>query len=296
MPTTGDKNPLLAPLYHSVSGPPDFAGDRRAPEPSRCHVTRIALVRPPSPRLAECELTHLPRRPIDVSRAARQHRAYCDGLARLGCIVQELPAEPGCPDGVFVEDAAIVLDEVAIIARSAAIRRRDETPGVEAALRSYRSIESITAPATLDGGDVCRLGRTLLVGLSSRTNEDAVTQLRGHLAPYGYTVEAVPVTGGLHLKSACSAVGPDLLVVNRDWIDADALLAATGGVGLLDVDPGEPRGANHLLIGDSVLSPASCPHTVERIRARGISVVVVDVSELEKAEAGVTCSSLIFGS
>ena len=254
----------------------------------------IALTRPPSPRLAECELTHLPRRPIDADLAADQHRGYCAGLARLGCEVRELPATPDLPDGVFVEDRAVVLDEVAIITRSASVRRREETPSVEAALRCHRPIEHITAPGTLDGGDVLRLDRTLLVGLSPRTDVHAVEQLRGHLAPHGYTIEAVSVTGSLHLKSGCSVIAGDLLVINQDWVDADAILAAAPAVRFVDVDPNEPRGANHLLVGDTVLSPTSCPRTVDRIRQCGIEVESVDVSELEKAEAGVTCSSLVF--
>ena len=254
----------------------------------------IALTRPPSPRLAECELTHLPCRPIDVELAADQHRGYCDELARLGCEVRELPATPELPDGVFVEDRAVVLDEVAIITRSAAVRRREETPSVEAALRCHRPIEHIAAPATVDGGDVLHMDRTLLVGLSPRSNIRAVEQMREHLAPHGYTIEAVPVTASLHLKSGCSVIAPDLLVINRDWADSDAIQAALPSVRFVDVDPNEPRGANHLLVGDRVLSPASCPRTVDRIRQHGITLDVVDVSELEKAEAGVTCSSLVY--
>jgi dimethylargininase len=254
----------------------------------------IALTRPPSPRLGECELTHLPRTPINADLVCAQHRGYCVALGRLGCDVYELPATPDLPDGVFVEDRAIVLDEVAIITRSAAVSRRNETLTVEAALRQHRAIEHITTPATLDGGDVLRLGRTLFVGVTPRTNTEAVTQLREHLAPQGYSVCAVPVHGSLHLKSGCSVLGPDLLVINRDWVDTDAILATATAVRFVDVDPREPRGGNHLLLGDTVLSPASCPRTVGRIRELGVTVETVDVSELEKAEAGVTCSSLVF--
>lgn len=254
----------------------------------------IALTRPPSPRLAECELTHLPRVPIDVDRAATQHRRYGEALARLGCDVRELPATPDLPDGVFVEDRAVVLDEVAVITRSAAPGRSGETPTVEAALREHRPVVRITAPATLDGGDVVVLGRALFVGLSPRTNAHAVSQLAEHLASYGYTVHPARVTASLHLKSGCTAVAPDLLVVNPGWVDAGAILAVCPRVRSVDVDPGEPRGGNHLLLGDTVLSPASCPRTVQRIRDLGVTVETVDVSELEKAEAGVTCSSLVF--
>ncbi len=254
----------------------------------------IALTRPPSRRLGECELTHLPRTPIDADLAAEQHLGYCVALGRLGCDVRALPATPDLPDGVFVEDRAIVLDEVAIITRSAAVTRRDETPTVETALRAHRPLVHVTAPATLDGGDVLRLDRALFVGLSPRTNTDAVSQLREQLTSHGYAVHAVRVSGSLHLKSGCSVIAPDLLVVNRDWVDTDAILAMCPRVQFVDVDPGEPRGGNHLLVGDVLLSPESCPRTVERIRAHGITVETVDVSELEKAEAGVTCSSLVY--
>ena len=254
----------------------------------------IALTRPPSRRLGECELTHLPRTPIDADLAAEQHRGYCRALGRLGCDVRALPAMPDLPDGVFVEDRAVVLDEVAIITRSAAVSRRDETPSVETVLRDHRPLMHVMAPATLDGGDVLRLDRALFVGLSPRTNTDAVSQLREQLTSHGYAVHAVRVSGSLHLKSGCSVIAPDLLVVNRDWVDTDAILATSPHVQFVDVDPGEPRGGNHLLVGDMLLSPDSCPRTVERIRAHGIPVETVDVSELEKAEGGVTCSSLVF--
>jgi len=257
-------------------------------------MTYIALTRPPSRRLDECELTHLPRTPIDADLAAEQHRGYCIALGRLGCDVRALPSMPDLPDGVFVEDRAVVLDEVAIITRSAAVSRRDETPSVETAIRAHRPLVHITAPATLDGGDVLRLDRALFVGLSPRTNADAVSQLREQLSPHGYAVHAVPVSGSLHLKSGCSVIAPNLLVVNRDWVDTNVILATCPHVQFVDVDPDEPRGGNHLLVGHALLSPESCPRTVERIRARGITVATVDVSELEKAEAGVTCSSLVF--
>jgi len=255
---------------------------------------RIALTRAVSPRLAECELTHLPRRPIDGVRAAAQHRAYEAALTQLGCTVRELPPLDDMPDGVFVEDAAIVLDEIAIVTRPGAVSRRAETASVAAALASWRPVATIEAPATLDGGDILRVGRTLIVGRSARTNEAAITQLRSLVAPHGCAVNAVEVTGSLHPKSAVTAVGGDALVVNRTWLDASALAAVVPGATLIDVDPDEPGGANHVLVGAQVLSPASCPRTVERLRAHGIDGTVVDVSELEKAEAAVTCCSLVF--
>jgi dimethylargininase len=255
---------------------------------------RIALTRAVSPRLAECELTHLQRCPIDVDRAVGQHHAYCAALTRLGCEVRRLPPTPDLPDGVFVEDTAVVFDEVAILARSAAESRREEVPTVAASLREYRPLVSITEPGTLDGGDVLCIDRTILVGLTPRTNEAAIEQMRDHLAPHGYVVKAIPVTGCLHLKSACTVVAPNLIVANPEWIDPALLLHDTRGVICIHVHPDEPRGANHLAVGNAVLSPASCPRTVESIRSCGLDGEVVDVSELELAESGITCSSLVF--
>ena len=252
----------------------------------------IALTRPVSDSLAQCELTHLERTPIDVDRARAQHRAYERALADLGCRVERLPAQPDLPDAVFCEDAAIVLDELALIARPGAPSRRPEVPSVAQALARYRDLVEIEAPGTLDGGDVLRVGRTIYVGLSQRTNSAAVEQMAALLSPLGYSVRGVPVTGCLHLKSAVTEVAPGTLLIHRGWIDASAV----GDHTWIDVDPGEPFAANALRIGDAVLYAAAYPRTLARLRAHGIDVRTVDVSELAKAEGAVTCCSLILNS
>ena len=253
----------------------------------------IALTRPVSDSLAQCELTHLERTPIDVDRARAQHRAYEQALADLGCRVERLPAEPDLPDAVFCEDAAIVLDELALIARPGAPSRRPEVPSVAQALARYRDLAEIQAPGTLDGGDVLRVGRTIYVGLSQRTNSAAVEQMVALLSPLGYSVRGVPVTGCLHLKSAVTEVAPGTLLVHRSWIDAVPGTGCPLDGSLIDVDPGEPFAANALRIGDAVLYAAAYPRTRARLRAHGIDVRTVDVSELAKAEGAVTCCSLI---
>ena len=250
---------------------------------------RIAITREVSPAIGRCELTHLARQPIDVALARAQHAGYEECLHALGCAIRRLPAAPELPDSVFVEDCAIVLDEVAVIARPGAVSRRAETAAIEDALRPLRPIRRIDPPATLDGGDVLQVGRTLLVGLSSRTNAEAIGQLRALVEPFSYSVVAIEVRGCLHLKSAVTEVAPGTLLVNPDWIPADALRAFER----LDVDPREPFGANVLRLGDALVYSSAFPRTRERLEARGLAVHVVDLSELAKAEGAVTCCSLI---
>jgi len=249
-----------------------------------------AIVREVSSSINDCELSFHSRQQIDVPRAIAQHQAYQDCLADLGVRIVALPAEPGLPDAVFVEDPAVVLDEIGIISNMGAPSRRPEINSLANALSPYRPLKSLTEPATLDGGDVLRIGRSVFVGLSRRTNRDGFDQLSHLLGPYGYRVQPVAVRGCLHLKSACSHIGNDTILVNRSWIDAEPL----SGLKLLDVPEEEPAAANALLLNDVVVIPASFPKTCALLEERGFHVRSIDVSELQKAEAGVTCTSLIF--
>lgn len=191
---------------------------------------------------------------------------------------------------MFVEDAAIVLDELAIITRPGVETRRGETPSVAEALEAYRKLFRIEPPGTIDGGDVLRVGRTLYVGMSGRSSPAGLEQLRACVAPSGYTVTAVAMADCLHLKSAVTQVGRGALLINRDWVDTRAFDAME----LIDVDPSEPMGANALLVGETVVYPTAYPRTRRRLEDRAIAVEPIDVSELAKAEGGVTCCSLIF--
>ncbi len=247
-----------------------------------------ALTREVSPAIVRCELEFLEREPIDVALAQEQHRQYQKCLAELGVQVEQLPAAPDLPDGVFVEDPAIVLDEIAVITRMGAASRRRESKTVAQALARYRELRYIEEPATLEGGDVMRVGKTLYVGYSRRTNIAGVQQLAAMVHPLGYFVVPVEVRGCLHLKTACCLIGDDTLLANRAWMDPDALC----GLKILDVP--EPAGANALRIGDTVLMPSAFPRTQEMVERSGFRVRTVDNSELLKAEAGVTCTSLIF--
>jgi dimethylargininase len=242
------------------------------------------------PSITACELTHLDRRPIDVEAATAQHVRYEAALRSLGARVERVDAAPDLPDSVFIEDTAVVFDEIAVLTRPGAASRRAEVEAVAAAVGRYRPTHAIAAPATLDGGDVLVAGRQVFVGISGRTNGEAVAQLRRVLEPLGYTVTAVPVGGCLHLKSAAAAASDALLVINPDWTDG----AHFEPLELLEVDPSEPAAANVLLVGSTVLCPASAPRTRARLEARGLQTLAVDASELAKAEGALTCCSLLF--
>lgn len=253
-------------------------------------MARIALVREVSDSIVECELTHLERTPVDPARAREQHNEYVAALEAAGCEVHELPALHDQPDAVFVEDCAVVVDELAVVTRPGAESRRGEVASVAEALGRWRRLERILAPATLDGGDVLRVGHTLFVGETPRTNAQGIAQLRALLAPLGYEVVAVPVTGCLHLKTGVTEVAPRLLLINPEWIDARPF----GALERIAVDATEPMAANALRIGDAVVYPEAFPRTAARLAERGIHLTRVPADELGKAEGGVTCCSIVF--
>jgi len=249
----------------------------------------LAITRAVPESLARCELTHIGRKPIDVERARAQHAAYERALAAAGCEVLQLPELPAHADSVFVEDCAVVLDELAIATQPGARSRRGEVESVVAALAVHRRVLRLRGAATLDGGDVLALERTLFVGLSQRTNAEGVRQLRELVAGHGYRVEPVAVEGALHLKTAITRAAERTLVLNPRWIDA----ARFASWERIEVDPGEPFAANVLRARATTLCASAFPRTSERLRARGIAVAEVDASELAKAEGGLTCCALL---
>jgi dimethylargininase len=249
-----------------------------------------AITRAVSPALAKCELLYVARQPIDVGKAQAQHRAYETLLEKFGAHVISLPAEPALPDSMFVEDPAIVLDELAVILPLGTESRRPEAASLARALGKFRRLEYVTLPDAMEGGDILRVGRKIFAGLSSRTNAEGIRQLEAILKPHGYEVIAVRVTGCLHLKSAVTFIGRNTLLGNRDRIDAEPL----GGFEWMDVAPEEPHAANALAIGGTIIFPASFPRTRARLESRGFQVTALDISELQKAESGLTCSSLLF--
>ena len=247
----------------------------------------IALVREVSPALAACELSFIDRQPIDLGRARAQHAAYCEALTRAGADVSFIAPAPEHPDGVFVEDAALVFDEIAIITRPGAGSRRGEVTSVASALAAHRTLSVIRDPATIDGGDVMVAGKDIYVGATARTNRDGFEQLTAIVSRFGYRTTAVNVSGCLHLKTAVTALDAETLVINRDFVDASVF----GGRRLIDAN--EPSGGDILNVNGTVLVLASAPATRDAIERAGYRAESIDLSEFEKAEAGVTCLSLL---
>jgi dimethylargininase len=249
-----------------------------------------AIVRAVSPAIVGCELTFVQRQSIDLAKARAQHRAYERLLEKLGATVISLAAEPDLPDSMFVEDPAIVLDELAVIVPLGTKSRQPEAESLAKALAPFRKLAYIKPPGAMEGGDVLRIGRTLYVGVTTRTNAEGIRQLSEILAGYNYKVVVVPVTGCLHLKSAVTHLGRNTLLANRPWFDTTPLAAYDW----IDVAPDEPHAANALALNETVIFPASFPKTRAKIEAAGFHVTVLDISELQKAESGLTCSSLLF--
>jgi len=251
---------------------------------------KIAITRQVSPAINRCELTHIAREPIDHERACAQHNQYEDALRSLGMNVISLAAETDLPDSVFVEDVALVLDDCAVMLNPGASSRRPEVASVERALSAYRDIFRIQPPGTVDGGDILRVGKTIYIGLSSRSTEDAIKQVKAIIEPRGYKVRAVNVTGCLHLKSAVTQVSEDTLLINPDWVSKESF----SQIQFIEVDPSEPYAANAVLVDDMIIYPSSFPKTCAKLQATGIRMIIVDADELAKAEGAVTCCSLIF--
>jgi dimethylargininase len=247
----------------------------------------IAITRAVPASIAQCELTFQARVPIDVDRARRQHAEYQRILAKYGCEIIELPEAPLMPDSVFVEDTAVVFAELAIITRPGAASRRAEIPSIRGALARYRELYEISGSGTLDGGDVLTLGRQVFVGLSTRTNAHGIAQMRDILRGFDYDVTAVTIDGTLHLKSVATAIADDLIVADTNAIDPAIFRTRYVKV--------SAAAANMLRVQDQVIGPTTAAPFVERLEDEGVSIELVDNSELAKAEGALTCCSLIFG-
>jgi dimethylargininase len=251
-------------------------------------MERIALVRRPSPRMADGIVTHIDRTPVDPERAVAQHAAYVDALAAAGWAIREVEPADDLPDSAFIEDAVVVCDGVAVLTRPGAPERQGEVAGAEAAVRALGlEVARIEAPGTLDGGDVLQVGDTVYVGRGGRTNGEGIRQLRRHLAARGRTVVPVPLRSVLHLKSAVTAL-PDgtFIAADSDLVDAAPFPA-------LRTVPEEGGAHVVLLGGGAVLMAASAPRSAELFEDLGFDVVAVEVGEFEKMEGCVTCLSVL---
>lgn len=250
-----------------------------------------AITRAVSRNIGRCELTFRRRECVDYEKALSQHEAYCHLLHRLGAQVLNLEASDALPDCCFVADTAIIVDELAIIASMGAPSRRGETPDVEKILSLHHEIRRIEIPATLDGGDVVRLGRELFVGYSSRTNAEGIKALTRIAHEFGYRVTPVMVTGSLHLTTGCSALDDETVLLNPCWID-DRPFARFR---LLRAPGEEPWAASTMRIGDAICVEAHSPRTLQLVAKHpGVHVEVIDISEFRKAEGSLSCLSILF--
>lgn len=249
-----------------------------------------ALVRDVPDSINDCELTFLERQPIDLAVARLHHAHYVAALSQLGVQVRYLPVEHALPDSVFVEDMALVLDELAVVMRPGAESRRPEVDSVAEALRPHRKVVFVEPPATIDGGDVIVLGSRIFVGATARSNAASVAALEKIVGPFGYSVSSIPIDDCLHLKSAATALDNETVLVNPSWVEPSRFRPAR----TIEVDPAEPDAANAVQVGDVLLYAAEFPRTRERLEDAGYVVHTVPASELAKAEGAVTCCSLIF--
>jgi dimethylargininase len=252
-----------------------------------------AFTRAVSPRIPECQLTHLERVPIDAAKAAAQHDAYEQALSEAGLEIVRLPELRDDPDAVFVEDTALLIGCHAIITRPGAASRLGETDSTAEGLAESFHLHRIEN-GFVDGGDVLRIGRTLYIGLSTRTDVAGAYALGEICARLGYRVQPAELRQCLHLKTGATLAGINgsgapVLLYNERSVDP----AQFADVEPLAVDPDEPAAANCVRAGERIILPAGNPKTAARLRDRSFHVVEVDVSELQKAEAGVTCMSLI---
>ncbi|MDQ0994112.1 dimethylargininase [Streptomyces sp. V3I7] len=249
--------------------------------------SKKALVRRPSPRLAEGLVTHIEREKVDVAIAVKQWEAYVEALRSHGWETIEVDPADGCPDSVFVEDTVVMYKNVALITRPGAKSRRTETIAVEEAVASAGcSVNWVWEPGTLDGGDVLKIGDTIYVGRSSRTDADGVQQLREAFEPLGARVVAAPVSKVLHLKSAVTALPDGTVLAHIPSVDRPSLFPA-----FLSVT--EPAGASVVVLGgNKLLMSESAPKTKDVLTDLGYEVITVDISEFEKLEGSVTCLSV----
>jgi dimethylargininase len=250
---------------------------------------QIAVTRAVSPEIADVGSSAKGQK-IDYRKASRQHDDYIERLMRAGMLVVSILVDPLLPLSVFVEDSAVVVDEVAVMTRQGARDRRAEGDTISPTLSCYRPLEFMKPPATLDGGDIIRVDRTLFVGISKRTNVEGIAQLREILQPYGYEVKEVKVNKCSHLKSACTFIGRGAVLMNPKKVDASAF----AGFDIVNVPDSEPDAGNTLLAGDKLFLPSTFNETQKLLEHRGFEVQTIDISEFQKAGGALTCMSLIF--
>ena len=244
----------------------------------------------PSPALQQCELTFVNSEAINFARAVQEHEGYCNALKTLGARLIRLTDNRPLPDCAFVEDPIIVFDEVAVLASMGVSSRRKELPLLEKFFSHYRPVQRVQLPARIEGGDVLKIGSNIFVGQSARTNKTGIRALAAIIEPLGYKVIPVKVSGCLHLKTGCTALDSETILINSGWIEAVPFAKYKK----IETLQGEPFGANVLPVFDSICMNSAAPETIGLVKSMGYKVVAMDVSEFTKAEAGVTCMSVPF--
>jgi dimethylargininase len=250
----------------------------------------IAITRVVSRRIHSCQLTYRSRENINYEKACLQLEKYCELLDKWGVHVLPVGASDSHPDCCFVQDTAVVLDEVCVIASMGADTRLGEVAEVEKLVAPLRKIRHIHSPATLDGGDVVQFGKRLFVGLSSRTNARGIAALAEIVEGFGYTVTPVVVNGGLHLTTGCGIVNDETVLLNPRWLDASAF----SGLRQLYVPEDEPWAANTIRVDNNVCLEEGAPRTVDLVQPYAGNIALLDISEFRKAEGSLSCLSLIF--
>jgi len=224
----------------------------------------------------------------DMELTLSQHAAYVNCLESLGLSVTVLPAAPGFPDACFVEDTAVVVREVAVVTRPGAPSRQGEAESMAAPLAAHRTLARITAPGTLDGGDILQVGKRFFIGVSDRTNEEGARQLASILGEHGYKSDVIRVAAGLHLKSSLNYVGENTMLVTADFAGHPAI----EGFRQIVCPAGEEYAANTLLVNGTLIMPTGYARTRALLEPLGLPIVELDTSEYRKMDGGLTCLSL----
>ncbi len=246
-----------------------------------------AITRLPGPDYPQGLTTSVQAAP-DLDLALNQHKRYVDLLRSLGLSVTVLPPESGYPDACFVEDTAVVVREVAVIARPGAPSRQGEIKSMMGPLSTYRPLARIEAPGTLDGGDILQVGHRFFIGISDRTNGHGARQLGDILSAHGYESTFIEVAAGLHLKSSLNFIGQNTMLVTRDFADHPAIQ----NFRRIICPAGEEYAANTLLVNNTLVTPSGYPATRALLSAFDLPVIELDTSEYRKMDGGLTCLSL----
>lgn len=248
-----------------------------------------AIVRMPATNFAD-GLTNSNLGKPDYTTLLGQHMSYTAVLRTLGLEIIKLPSLADYPDAYYVEDVAVITEEVVVITRPGAKQRLGETEHIRETLAELRPLVEIVEPGTLDGGDVMRIDQTFYVGLSERTNKEGADQLARILGEFGYVTHAVPLAEGLHLKSHVNYIGRNTLLLSEAWVNHPLFAEYEKIV----VPPEEAYAANTLLVNGRLLTPMGFRATQALLREAGFLILEIDATEMEKMDGGLSCMSLRF--